>query len=334
MQEQTRERIAELLHAHVATKTIIKLVGVSESTVTQVKRSLANDGDLTHKPRGPPVSKKLLPDCLEIIKSKFEAASCMSMRKMAKEEDLDEKTICTAIKQLSVVSRIWPHHHLLTFQQQERHLKTAKHLLWHIKKTTSIKKIFSDKMFMVEQVYNRRNDRCVVHKHGEAIPVMQLKHPAGVMVLGVISSDGKKAPLIFFDCGIKITAQKYLRVLQDSVEPWLKENYPEGGYVWQQDGAPAHTSCIVQAWISEHFDSFWPKDLWPPSSPDLNPLDYSVWSELERKACNKPYRNVDDLKASLLAAWDDLSPEYIVKASQSFRPHLEAIVKARGGHIE
>ena len=24
---------------------------------------------------------------------------------------------------------------------------------------------------------------------------------------------------------------------------------------------------------------------WPPNSPDLNPLDYSIWSILEAKAC-------------------------------------------------
>lgn len=25
---------------------------------------------------------------------------------------------------------------------------------------------------------------------------------------------------------------------------------------------------------------FWPHQRWPPNSPDLNPLDYCVWSEL------------------------------------------------------
>jgi hypothetical protein len=53
--------------------------------------------------------------------------------------------------------------------------------------------IFSDKkIFTVDQSYNRRNDRVIVEKGSEATPVSKTKHPAGVMVLGIIASDGKK----------------------------------------------------------------------------------------------------------------------------------------------
>ena len=37
---------------------------------------------------------------------------------------------------------------------------------------------------------------------------------------------------------------------------------------------------------------------WPPNSPDLNPLDYSVWSILEEKACAKPPPECGILEAS------------------------------------
>ncbi|QQP40382.1 Uncharacterized protein FKW44_014400 [Caligus rogercresseyi] len=60
-------------------------------------------------------------------------------------------------------------------------------------------------MFTVDQAFNRRNDRVVVPKDEEAPPVMTTKHPAGVMVLGVVGSDGQKMPPHFFPCGLKIT---------------------------------------------------------------------------------------------------------------------------------
>ncbi|QQP58353.1 Putative LOC100197221 [Caligus rogercresseyi] len=41
---------------------------------------------------------------------------------------------------------------------------------------------------------------------------------------------------------------------------------------------------------------FWAKDFWPPQSPDLNPLDYSVWWQVESKACRVHDDNVKDLK--------------------------------------
>ena len=53
------------------------------------------------------------------------------------------------------------------------------------------------------------------------------------------------------------------------------------GY-WQQDSVPAHKSKETQAWASEgilRLCTF--LSLAPPPPPDLNPLDYFVWSYIE-----------------------------------------------------
>jgi len=42
--------------------------------------------------------------------------------------------------------------------------------------------------------------------------------------------------------------------------------------------------------------------VWPPSSPDLNQLDYSVWSTVEAKACQTSHKNLDDLRPSIAKA--------------------------------
>src|SRR5689334_23128577 len=52
-----------------------------------------------------------------------------------------------------------------------------------------------------------------------------------------------------------------------------------------------------------HFIGF---NEWPPMSPDLNPLGYSVWAVLEAKACQKPHKTIDSLKKALQKAWDEL----------------------------
>ena len=62
------------------------------------------------------------------------------------------------------------------------------------------------------------------------------------MILGIVGSDGKKMPPYLFNQGEKIGADVYYRVLRYTVLPWLKANYPEGNYVWTQDGAPPHTA--------------------------------------------------------------------------------------------
>lgn len=53
--------------------------------------------------------------------------------------------------------------------------------------------------------------------------------------------------------------------------------YDDEYYCFQQDGAPAHTAKTVQQRCDENLTDFITKDEWPPSSPDLNPLDFSTW---------------------------------------------------------
>ena len=126
-------------------------------------------------------------------------------------------------------------------------------------------------------------------------------------------------------------------IIKDILVPALlemKNHFMEKPFVFQQDGAPAHTSKKTQEWCKSQFPNFWSKEMWPPSSPDLNPMDFSVWAILESEACAKAHKSVDDLKASLKRAWSKIPQEKLRAAVASFRGRLEATVKANGGHIE
>ena len=48
---------------------------------------------------------------------------------------------------------------------------------------------------------------------------------------------------------------------------------------------------------------FIPPTLWPPNSPDLNPVDYIVWSVIVYK---KRITDIDELRAHILTAWDEM----------------------------
>ena len=50
-------------------------------------------------------------------------------------------------------------------------------------------------------------------------------------------------------------------------------------WTFQKDGAKPHTHAMTQQWCRDHFPAFIDKDHWPANSPDLNPLDYSIWDE-------------------------------------------------------
>ncbi|CAF1337281.1 unnamed protein product [Rotaria magnacalcarata] len=62
---------------------------------------------------------------------------------------------------------------------------------------------------------------------------------------------------------------------------WQKRKFPQkvpavsGG----RNDRPGYTHVATQEWCQKNFSSFIDKDHWPPNSPDINPLDYSIWDE-------------------------------------------------------
>jgi len=53
------------------------------------------------------------------------------------------------------------------------------------------------------------------------------------------------------------------------------------GFIFQQDGAPAHTAHATQDWLHATAKFYFiAKHEWPPNSRDLYPLDYHVWSAM------------------------------------------------------
>ena len=87
-------------------------------------------------------------------------------------------------------------------------------------------------------------------------------------------------------------------------------------------------------WIQAHIPAFISKEDWPSKSSDLNPLDYSVRSVLESKACRTSHDSLENLKAKLQREWV-LSPQEVLCAScNAFQGRLKQIIKNKGSNIE
>ena len=87
-------------------------------------------------------------------------------------------------------------------------------------------------------------------------------------------------------------------------------------------------------WSKNHFPHFWSREVWPHTSPDLNPMDICVWSILKADTCASSHDSVEALKGSLKKAWDNILQETLCKAVDSFRCRLERAIKSREGNIE
>ena len=123
-------------------------------------------------------------------------------------------------------------------------------------------------------------------------------------------------PPFFFERGQSVTKEVYLAALKDHVKPWMTATAAGRPYVFQQDGAPVHTSHLVQNWLSDEMDMVWTKELWPPSSPDLNPLDCYAWGVLEWENNKRAHNSIDSLRDTIEEAVANINTVHLVNACQ------------------
>ena len=105
--------------------------------------------------------------------------------------------------------------------------------------------------------------------------------------------------------------------------------------MFQQDSAPAHRAreTIELLTMETPGPEFIPRTLCPPNSSDLNPVDYKVWSVMQEKVY-KRIKDIDELRARILTAWDEIDQRIIDAAIRQWRTRLRVCVKVKGGHFE
>jgi hypothetical protein len=72
----------------------------------------------------------------------------------------------------------------------------------------------------------------------------------------------------------------------------------------------------------------------PPSSPDYKPLDYFMWSEVEREVNKQPHNKLASLKAKISEVMTNIDREVVILPCQRFWPQTGAAVEASGDLIK
>jgi hypothetical protein len=143
-----------------------------------------------------------------------------------------------------------------------------------------------------------------------------------------------KTDLIFIDPGVKINGKYYRELLlAKQMLPVMREVSGEF-FIFQQDNAPAHRAKDTVRFLEESTPAFIPPDLWPPNSPDLNPVDYRIWGIMQQRVYATRMHSVDELKQRLMDVWHGMQQSIIDSAIDEWRKRLRACVRAKGGHFE
>ena len=71
-----------------------------------------------------------------------------------------------------------------------------------------------------------------------------------------------------------------------------------------------------------------------PNSPDLNPVDYVIWSVMQERVHQTRVHDIDDLQQRLITVWYELEQRIVDDAIDQWRRRRLACVDAEGGHFE
>jgi hypothetical protein len=158
-------------------------------------------------------------------------------------------------------------------------------------------------------------------------------YPIKIMVWGAIGPNGYKSPLIWFK--EYVSSQTYVAKLEEyKIFENLDLIYGRGQYVWQQDGARPHTAVSSIAYLT-HKTLILPPDIsWPPSSPDLSPIE-QVWASIKSQINLTTVTDAQSLFNEVNRIWNSIRIDPYI---DSLKPRIWALEDLRGyslaGHNE
>jgi len=120
-----------------------------------------------------------------------------------------------------------------------------------------------------------------------------------LMVSAGVSWNGKTVIFFIDPQETKVNKKTYTDFLKTSLLPECRRLYPDNDFVFLQDSTPSHHAKATQSFIRDNTPNFISSQVWTTHSPDLNPLDYSVWDILQELVYEGrliPFANFKDLQ--------------------------------------
>ena len=187
--------------------------------------------------------------------------------------------------------------------------------------------IFSDESYFViggenrTMIWRRYDEKYNRHQHEtentqKAIRVMVWGCITAACVGSLIRVEGN------------ITTEKYITVLENNLLQVIHENFGDNSYIFMEDKARPHTARGTQAYLQQ---KNMPKILWPPQSPDVNPIE-NLWLRMKREIekTRKTFRSAAEVMETIRNFWILISVDEINGLYKSLPERLKEIINMCG----
>lgn len=225
------------------------------------------------------------------------------------------------------------------------HIRRSEFCRWFINKITQNgdfvnRVLWTDESYFSNcGLFNRHNEHHWAQENPHVVIPRRNQVRFGFNVFCGILGNRLVGPVIFDG---NLTAQKYLEILQTSLEDLLDDlPLAQNVQIWyQQDGAPAHNARNVINYLNDRFNNRViatnALNQWPPRSADLTPLDFYLWGTLKNKvyASNFHYNNAVELREAVVQAFNGVNRNTLRKVTGSVEKRCRLCLANNGQQFE
>ena len=192
-------------------------------------------------------------------------------------------------------------------------------------------------MFDIDGIHNSQNDRIWAADRSatdiKSVLRQKRKFLQKVMFQLRVCSEDMSA-LVIFEDGTMYHDRHIKEVLPVAFK--FGNNMFGTDWTFQQDIAKPHIYAKTQEWCAKHFPCLIDKCHRPPppNSPDLNPLDYSIWDELDHQVNWDAVTCKTTLISELKCADRKVSPDVVFESYPPYTNRLYQFFQGEGSDLK
>lgn len=137
--------------------------------------------------------------------------------------------------------------------------------------------------------------------------------------------------------GVKMTSAKYVEFLTDHFLPWYKKKNRafRNKIIFMHDNAPSHAARLTSASLAAMGMKEDKLMVWPPSSPDLNPIE-NLWSILKQKinGPGRQFTSKQQLWEAILISCKEVPAETLQKLTSSMDARIVKLLSNKGSYVK
>lgn len=282
-------------------------------------------------------AKPVDPNDIERVKLFFECNKKAHIRDAVRDLDISFGKIWFILRKCLKWKCYTPHKTtILSRQHKETRLKSADWFLSHDVSFFEENILWSDeKYYVLKQGPNKSIDRywSPVNKfeYEECRSQGQQKAMCWVgllngKVIGPVWIEGNMDQFVYRD------------ILEEQIWPKVRNIASRKQVYFMQDGAKPHTTQMNLDYLKDKFQGRLISNktaiIWPPNSPDLNPLDFWFWGYSMSYVHRYQLSSLSELKSIVNEFAKEVDQDMVKRACGSARGRFEKMKAANGSHFE